>query len=141
VIGQEEAISVIASAIRRSVRGFPPPDGRGSFVFLGHGRGKTLVAKTLAEFLFGDEEALVRIDMSDFMRSIMSPPSRSASVTLGTRKADSSRRRSAGRPFSVILLDEIEKAHPDVFNISSSAGGRPALRQPRHAYRSAIRSS
>ena len=120
VIGQEEAISVIASAIRRSRTGLSSARRPlGSFVFLGPtGVGKTLVAKTLAEFLFGDPDALVRIDMSDFMekhnvsRLVGAPPG-----YVGYEEGGLLTEKIRRRPFSVILLDEIEKAHPDVFNI------------------------
>jgi ATP-dependent Clp protease ATP-binding subunit ClpC len=120
VIGQEEAISVIASAIRRSRTGLSSARRPlGSFVFLGPtGVGKTLVAKTLAQFLFGDEEALVRIDMSDFMekhnvsRLVGAPPG-----YVGYEEGGLLTEKIRRRPFSVILLDEIEKAHPDVFNM------------------------
>lgn len=120
VIGQDEAITVIASAIRRSRTGLSSARRPlGSFVFLGPtGVGKTLVAKTLAEFLFGDEEALVRIDMSDFMekhnvsRLVGAPPG-----YIGYEEGGLLTEKIRRRPFSVILLDEIEKAHPDVFNI------------------------
>jgi ATP-dependent Clp protease ATP-binding subunit ClpC len=120
VIGQEEAISVIASAIRRSRTGLSSARRPlGSFVFLGPtGVGKTLVAKTLAEFLFGDPDALVRIDMSDFMekhnvsRLVGAPPG-----YVGYEEGGLLTEKVRRRPFSVILLDEIEKAHPDVFNI------------------------
>ncbi len=120
VIAQEEAIAVIASAIRRSRTGLSSARRPlGSFVFLGPtGVGKTLVAKTLAEFLFGDEEALVRIDMSDFMekhnvsRLVGAPPG-----YVGYEEGGLLTEKIRRRPFSVILLDEIEKAHPDVFNM------------------------
>jgi ATP-dependent Clp protease ATP-binding subunit ClpC len=120
VNGQEEAISVISSAIRRSRTGLSSARRPlGSFVFLGPtGVGKTLVAKTLAEFLFGDSEALVRIDMSDFMekhnvsRLVGAPPG-----YVGYEEGGLLTEKVRRRPFSVILLDEIEKAHPDVFNI------------------------
>jgi ATP-dependent Clp protease ATP-binding subunit ClpC len=120
VIGQDEAISVIASAIRRSRTGLSSARRPlGSFVFLGPtGVGKTLVAKTLAQFLFGDEDALVRIDMSDFMekhnvsRLVGAPPG-----YVGYEEGGLLTEKIRRRPFSVILLDEIEKAHPDVFNI------------------------
>jgi ATP-dependent Clp protease ATP-binding subunit ClpC len=120
VIGQDEAISVIASAIRRSRTGLSSSRRPlGSFVFLGPtGVGKTLVAKTLAEFLFGDEDALVRIDMSDFMekhnvsRLVGAPPG-----YVGYEEGGLLTEKIRRRPFSVILLDEIEKAHPDVFNM------------------------
>jgi ATP-dependent Clp protease ATP-binding subunit ClpC len=120
VIGQEEAINVIASSIRRSRTGLSSARRPlGSFVFLGPtGVGKTLVAKTLAEFLFGDPDALVRIDMSDFMekhnvsRLVGAPPG-----YVGYEEGGLLTEKVRRRPFSVILLDEIEKAHPDVFNI------------------------
>jgi ATP-dependent Clp protease ATP-binding subunit ClpC len=120
VIGQDEAISAIASAIRRSRAGVS--DGRrpmGSFIFLGPtGVGKTLVAKSLAEYLFGSEEALLRIDMSDFMerhnasRLVGSPPG-----YVGYDEGGMLTERVRRRPYSVILFDEIEKAHPEVFNL------------------------
>ncbi len=120
VIGQNEAISVIASAIRRSRTGLSSPKRPlGSFVFLGPtGVGKTLVAKTLAEFLFGNEDALIRIDMSDFMekhnvsRLVGAPPG-----YVGYEEGGLLTEKIRRRPYSVILLDEIEKAHPDVFNL------------------------
>ncbi len=120
VIGQDEAISVIASAIRRSRTGLSSPKRPlGSFVFLGPtGVGKTLVAKTLAEFLFGNEDALIRIDMSDFMekhnvsRLVGAPPG-----YVGYEEGGLLTEKIRRRPYSVILLDEIEKAHPDVFNL------------------------
>ena len=120
VVGQDEAISVIAAAIRRSRTGLSSPRRPlGSFVFLGPtGVGKTLVAKTLAEFLFGNEDALVRVDMSDFMekhnvsRLVGAPPG-----YVGYEEGGMLTERIRRRPYSVILLDEIEKAHPDVFNL------------------------
>jgi len=120
VIAQDEAISVIASAIRRSRTGLSSPRRPlGSFIFLGPtGVGKTLVAKTLAEFLFGDEDALIRIDMSDFMekhnvsRLVGAPPG-----YVGYEEGGLLTEKIRRRPFSVILMDEIEKAHPDVFNM------------------------
>ena len=120
VVSQDEAISVIAAAIRRSRTGLSSPRRPlGSFVFLGPtGVGKTLVAKTLAEFLFGNEDALVRIDMSDFMekhnvsRLVGAPPG-----YVGYEEGGMLTERIRRRPYSVILLDEIEKAHPDVFNL------------------------
>jgi ATP-dependent Clp protease ATP-binding subunit ClpC len=120
VVGQDEAIGAIASAIRRSRAGVS--DGRrplGSFIFLGPtGVGKTLVAKSLAEYLFGSEEALVRIDMSDFMerhnasRLVGSPPG-----YVGYEEGGMLTERVRRRPYSVVLFDEIEKAHPEVFNL------------------------
>ncbi|HTH13472.1 MAG TPA: ATP-dependent Clp protease ATP-binding subunit, partial [Spirochaetia bacterium] len=120
VIGQEEAIGAIASAIRRSRTGLNSPKRPlGSFIFLGPtGVGKTLLAKTLAEFLFGSAEALVRIDMSDFMekhnvsRLVGAPPG-----YVGYEEGGLLTEKIRRRPYSVVLLDEIEKAHPDVFNL------------------------
>jgi ATP-dependent Clp protease ATP-binding subunit ClpC len=120
VIGQDEAIGTIASAIRRSRSGVS--DGRrpmGSFIFLGPtGVGKTLVAKSLAEYLFGSEDALLRIDMSDFMerhnasRLVGSPPG-----YVGYDEGGMLTERVRRRPYCVVLFDEIEKAHPEVFNL------------------------
>jgi ATP-dependent Clp protease ATP-binding subunit ClpC len=120
VIGQEEAITAIASSIRRSRTGLSSPRRpMGSFVFLGPtGVGKTLLAKTLAQFLFGDEDALIRVDMSDYMekhnvsRLVGAPPG-----YVGYEEGGVLTEKIRRRPYSVILLDEIEKAHPDVFNI------------------------
>ncbi len=120
VIGQDEAIRTIASAIRRSRTGLSSPSRpMGSFIFLGPtGVGKSLLAKTLAEYLFGNEDALVRIDMSDYMekhnvsRLVGAPPG-----YIGYEEGGLLTEKIRRRPYSVILLDEIEKAHPDVFNI------------------------
>ncbi|ADK81054.1 ATP-dependent Clp protease ATP-binding subunit [Sediminispirochaeta smaragdinae] len=120
VIGQDEAILAIASSIRRSRTGLSSPKRPlGSFIFLGPtGVGKTLLAKTLAQFLFGDEEALVRVDMSDYMekhnvsRLVGAPPG-----YVGYEEGGVLTEKIRRRPYSVILLDEIEKAHPDVFNL------------------------
>ena len=120
VIGQDEAVSAVSGAIRRSRAGLSDPDRPiGSFLFLGPtGVGKTELAKTLAEFLFDDERALVRIDMSEYMekfsvqRLIGAPPGY-VGYEEGGQLTEAVRRR----PYSVILLDEIEKAHPDVFNV------------------------
>jgi len=120
VIGQDPAIASVASAIRRSRTGLSSPKRPlGSFVFLGPtGVGKTLLAKTLAAFLFGNEDALVRIDMSDFMekhnvsRLVGAPPG-----YIGYEEGGMLTEKIRRRPYSVILLDEIEKAHPDVFNL------------------------
>jgi ATP-dependent Clp protease ATP-binding subunit ClpB len=120
VIGQDEAVAAVSNAIRRSRAGLSDP-GRpnGSFLFLGPtGVGKTELCKTLARFLFDTEDALVRIDMSEFMekhsvaRLIGAPPGY-VGYEEGGFLTESVRRK----PYSVILLDEIEKAHPDVFNI------------------------
>src|SRR5271155_3132572 len=120
VIGQHPAIEVISKAIRRSRAGLKDPKRpTGSFIFLGpSGVGKTELARTLAEFLFGDDEALIRIDMSEYMekhavsRLVGSPPGY-IGYDEGGQLTEAVRRK----PYSVLLLDEIEKAHPDVFNI------------------------
>jgi ATP-dependent Clp protease ATP-binding subunit ClpC len=120
VIGQEEAISAIAHAVRRSRAGIKDPKRPiGSFVFLGPtGVGKTLLARALAEFMFGDEDALLQLDMSEYMekfnvsRLIGAPPG-----YVGYEEGGQLTEKVRRRPYSVILLDEIEKAHPDVFNL------------------------
>ncbi|MBI3087874.1 MAG: ATP-dependent Clp protease ATP-binding subunit [Candidatus Omnitrophica bacterium] len=120
IIGQEEAISAIARAIRRSRAGIKDPRRPiGSFIFLGPtGVGKSLLARALAEFLFGDEEALTQIDMSEYMekfnvsRLVGAPPG-----YVGYEEGGQLTERIRRRPYSVVLLDEIEKAHPDVFNL------------------------
>ncbi len=120
VVGQEEAIKIIAHAIRRSRAGIKDPRRPiGSFIFLGPtGVGKTLLARDLAEFLFGDENALVQLDMSEYMdkfnvsRLIGAPPG-----YVGYEEGGQLTEKVRRRPYSVILLDEIEKAHPDVFNL------------------------
>ncbi len=120
VIGQHPAIEVISKAIRRSRAGLKDPKRpTGSFIFLGpSGVGKTELARTLAEFLFGDDDALIRIDMSEYMekhavsRLVGSPPGY-IGYDEGGQLTEAIRRK----PYSVLLLDEIEKAHPDVFNI------------------------
>jgi ATP-dependent Clp protease ATP-binding subunit ClpC len=120
VVGQEEAISTIAHAIRRSRAGIKDPKRPiGSFIFLGPtGVGKTLLARALAEFMFGDEDALIQLDMSEYMekfnvsRLIGAPPG-----YVGYEEGGQLTEKVRRRPYSVILLDEIEKAHPDVFNL------------------------
>ncbi len=120
VVGQSEAIRAIAKAIRRSRAGLKDPRRPiGTFIFLGPtGVGKTLLAKVLAEFLFGDEDALVQLDMSEYMekfnvsRLVGAPPG-----YVGYEEGGQLTEKVRRRPYSVILLDEIEKAHPDVFNI------------------------
>ncbi len=120
VIGQEEAVSVVANAIRRSRAGLSDPNRPiGSFLFLGPtGVGKTELARSLADFLFDDERAMVRIDMSEYMekhsvsRLIGAPPGY-VGYDAGGQLTEAVRRR----PYSVVLLDEVEKAHGDVFNV------------------------
>ncbi len=120
VVGQDEAIGVVSDAIRRSRAGLGDPNRPyGSFMFLGPtGVGKTELCKALASFLFDTEEALIRIDMSEFMekhsvaRLIGAPPGY-VGYEEGGYLTEAVRRK----PYSVILLDEIEKAHPDVFNV------------------------
>src|ERR687883_410945 len=141
VIGQEEAIVAVSKSIRRARAGIKDPKRpTGSFIFLGpSGVGKTELARTLAEFLFGDEDAMVRIDMSEYMekhavsRLVGSPPGY-VGYDEGGQLTEAVRRK----PYSVLLLDEIEKAHPDVFNIllqiledgrlTDSRGGAVAFR-------------
>ncbi len=120
VIGQDEAVSVVSDAIRRNRAGLNDPNRPlGSFLFIGPtGVGKTELAKTLADFLFNDEKALTRIDMSEYMekfsvsRLIGAPPGY-VGYDEGGQLTEAVRRR----PYSVILFDEVEKAHPDVFNV------------------------
>jgi ATP-dependent Clp protease ATP-binding subunit ClpB len=120
VVGQDEAISAVANAIRRARSGLQDPNRPlGSFIFLGPtGVGKTELARALAEFLFDDERAMVRLDMSEYVekhtvsRLIGAPPGY-VGYEEGGQLTEAVRRR----PYSVLLLDEIEKAHADVFNI------------------------
>jgi ATP-dependent Clp protease ATP-binding subunit ClpC len=120
VIGQEEAITAVSKAIRRARAGIKDPKRpTGSFIFLGpSGVGKTELARTLAEFLFSDEDAMIQVDMSEYMekhsvsRLVGSPPGY-IGYDEGGQLTEAVRRK----PYSVLLLDEIEKAHPDVFNI------------------------
>jgi ATP-dependent Clp protease ATP-binding subunit ClpB len=120
VVGQDEAVSAVANAIRRSRAGLGDPDRPiGSFIFLGPtGVGKTELAKALAEFLFDTEKAMVRIDMSEYMEKhsvsrLLGAPPGYVGYDEGGQLTEAVRRR----PYSVLLLDEIEKAHPDVFNV------------------------
>ena len=120
VVGQDEAVAAIADAIRRARSGLADPDRpNGSFLFLGPtGVGKTELTKALAEFLFDTEDAMVRLDMSEFMekhsvaRLIGAPPG-----YIGYEEGGQLTEKVRRKPYSVLLLDEIEKAHPDVFNI------------------------
>jgi ATP-dependent Clp protease ATP-binding subunit ClpB len=120
VVGQDEAISAVSNAIRRSRAGIQDPNRPlGSFIFLGPtGVGKTELARALAEFLFDDEQAMVRIDMSEYMekhtvsRLIGAPPGY-VGYDEGGQLTEALRRK----PYSVVLFDEIEKAHADVFNV------------------------
>src|SRR5436190_8779882 len=120
VIGQVDAIRAVSQAIRRTRAGLKDPKRpSGSFIFLGpSGVGKTELAKTLAEFLFGDESALIQVDMSEYMekhavsRLVGSPPG-----YIGYDEGGQLTEQVRRKPYSVILLDEVEKAHPEVFNI------------------------
>jgi len=120
VVGQEEAITVISRAVRRSRAGLKSSRKPiGSFIFLGPtGVGKTLLAKALAEFMFGNEDAIVQLDMSEYMekfnvsRLVGAPPG-----YVGYEEGGQLTEKIRRKPYSVVLLDEIEKAHPDVFNI------------------------
>ncbi|MFH1995872.1 MAG: AAA family ATPase, partial [Candidatus Omnitrophota bacterium] len=120
VVGQNEAIDAIAHAVKRSRAGIKDPKRPiGSFIFLGPtGVGKTLVGRALAEFMFGNEDAIIQIDMSEYMekfnvsRLVGAPPG-----YVGYEEGGQLTEKVRRRPYSVVLLDEIEKAHPDVFNI------------------------
>ncbi len=120
VVGQDRAVELVANAVKRSRAGIADPDRPiGSFLFLGPtGVGKTELSRALAEFMFDDQDAMIRIDMSEFMEKhsvskiIGSPPG-----YVGHEEGGSITERVRHRPYSVILLDEVEKAHPEVFNI------------------------
>ena len=120
VVGQEEAVEAVANAVRRSRSGLSDPNRPiGSFIFLGPtGVGKTELARALAEFLFDDEQALVRLDMSEYQERhtvarLLGAPPGYVGYEEGGQLTEAIRRR----PYAVVLLDEIEKAHPDVFNV------------------------
>ena len=120
VVGQEEAVEAVSTAVRRSRAGLQDPNRpMGSFMFLGPtGVGKTELSRALAEFLFDDEHAMIRIDMSEYMekhsvaRLIGAPPG-----YVGYEEGGALTEAVRRRPYQVILFDEIEKAHPDVFNV------------------------
>jgi ATP-dependent Clp protease ATP-binding subunit ClpC len=120
IIDQEEAVSIVAKAIRRARSGLKDPRRPiGSFLFLGPtGVGKTELSKALAEFMFGDENSMIRLDMSEFMErhevsKLIGAPPGYVGYEEGGKLTEAVRRR----PYAVVLFDEIEKAHPDVFNI------------------------
>jgi ATP-dependent Clp protease ATP-binding subunit ClpC len=120
VVSQEEAVAAIAKSVRRGRSGLKDPNRpMGSFIFIGpSGVGKTLLARALAEFMFGDEDALIQIDMSEYMekhnvsRLVGAPPG-----YVGYEEGGQLTERIRRRPYAVLLLDEIEKAHPDVYNM------------------------
>src|SRR5699024_8460323 len=120
IIGQSEAVTAVSRAIRRARAGLKDPKRPiGSFIFLGPtGVGKTELARTLAEVMFGDEESMIRIDMSEYMekhstsRLVGSPPG-----YVGYDEGGQLTEKVRQKPYSVVLLDEVEKAHPEVFNI------------------------
>ena len=120
IVGQDEAVKAVSRAIRRARSGLKDPNRPiGSFMFLGPtGVGKTELAKALSEVMFGDENSLIRVDMSEFMekystsRLIGSPPG-----YVGYDEGGQLTEKIRQKPYSVILLDEVEKAHPDVFNL------------------------
>ena len=120
VVGQDDAVAAVAEAVRRSRAGLGDPDRpMGSFLFLGPtGVGKTELARALAEALFGDADRMIRLDMSEFQerhtvsRLVGAPPG-----YVGYEEAGQLTEAVRRRPYTVVLLDEIEKAHPDVFNI------------------------
>jgi ATP-dependent Clp protease ATP-binding subunit ClpC len=120
VVSQDEAVAALARSVRRSRSGLKDPNRpMGSFIFIGpSGVGKTLLARALAEFMFGDEDALVQIDMSEYMekhnvsRLVGAPPG-----YVGYEEGGQLTERIRRRPYAVLLLDEIEKAHPDVYNM------------------------
>ena len=134
VVGQAQAVKAVSQAIRRTRAGLKDPKRPGgSFIFAGpSGVGKTELSKTLAEFLFGDEDALIQLDMSEFMekhsvsRLVGSPPG-----YVGYEEGGQLTERVRRKPFSVVLFDEVEKAHPGrLQHVAAGARGRPADRLP-----------
>ncbi len=134
VVGQDEAVEAVATALRRSRAGLQDPNRPiGTFLFLGPtGVGKTELARALAEFMFDSQDAMVRIDMSEYMekhsvsRLVGAPPG-----YVGYEEGGQLTEMVRRRPYSVVLLDEIEKAHPDVFNtLAAGDGRRPPHRRP-----------
>ena len=130
VVGQDEAIVAVADAIRRSRSGLSDPNRPiGSFLFLGPtGVGKTELCKALAGFLFDSEDHMIRVDMSEFMEKhsvsrLIGAPRATWGYDEGGYLTEAVRRK----PYSVLLLDEVEKAHPDVFNAAAGARRRPPL--------------
>ena len=120
VIGQDDAVSAVAKAVRRARAGLKDPKKPiGSFIFLGPtGVGKTELTKALAEAMFGDEDLLIRLDMSEYMDKIsVSKLIGSAPGYVGFEEGGQLTEKVRRKPYSVILFDEIEKAHPDIFNI------------------------
>jgi ATP-dependent Clp protease ATP-binding subunit ClpB len=145
VIGQQEAVRAVSTAVRRARAGLQDPHRPiGSFMFLGPtGVGKTELTKALAEYLFDDENALIRIDMSEYMekhavsRLIGAPPG-----YVGYEEGGALTEAVRRRPYQVVLFDEIEKAHPDVFNVLLQVldDGRLTDGQGSHRSTSATRS-
>ena len=145
VIGQDEAIKALSRAIRRTRAGLKDPKRPGgSFIFAGpSGVGKTWLSKALANFLFGDEDALIQLDMSEYTekhtvsRLFGSPPG-----YVGYEEGGQLTEKVRRKPFSVVLFDEIEKAHPDIFNsllqileegrLTDASGPRRRLQEHRH---------
>lgn len=120
LIGQRKAVAAVSDAVRRARAGISDPNRpTGSFLFLGPtGVGKTELARALAEFLFDDERAMIRIDMSEYSEKARRvPPGRCASRLRGIRGGGQLTEAARRRPYSVVLLDEVEKAHPEIFNI------------------------
>jgi ATP-dependent Clp protease ATP-binding subunit ClpB len=137
VVGQDDALAAVSAAVRRARAGLQDPNRPiGSFIFLGPtGVGKTETARALAQFLFDDEHAMVRIDMSEYgerhsVRALIGAPPGYVGYEEGGALTEAVRRR----PYSVLLFDEIEKAHPDVFNVFLQIlddGGSPTARAAR----------